>query len=84
MLSAHRCYRKAGPGFSQGAAGVNGAGSASRNLGGGGNGICRPDVAWIPYHSNILRMSRKASKINDFTNRKSAYYTTITPFGKEF
>ena len=36
------------------------------------------------YHGNILRMSRKASKINGFTNRKSAYYTTITPFGKEF
>ena len=35
-------------------------------------------------HGNILRMSRKASKINGFTSRRGACYTTITPFGKEF
>ncbi len=35
-------------------------------------------------HGNIPRMFRKASKINDFTNRKGARYTIITPFGKEF
>ena len=67
--------------YSQGAEDDNGAGSASRNPGGGGNGICRPDVVWIQYHGNILRMSRKASKINGFANRKGAYYTTITSFG---
>ena len=31
-------------------------------------------------HGRIPKSSRKASKINEFTNRKGAYYTTTTPF----
>lgn len=31
-------------------------------------------------HGNILKSPGKASKINDFTEQSSAYYTTTTPF----
>lgn len=34
-------------------------------------------------HGSILKNPGKAHKINDFTARKGAYYTTITPFLKE-
>ena len=33
-------------------------------------------------HGNILKSPEKASKINGFMERKSAYYTTATPFLK--
>ncbi|OUQ48763.1 hypothetical protein B5E62_12685 [Lachnoclostridium sp. An118] len=35
------------------------------------------------YHGSILKNSGKACKINSFTARKGAYYTTTTPFLKE-
>jgi hypothetical protein len=34
-------------------------------------------------HGNIMRQSEKASKINDFSVSKGAYYTTTIPFMKE-
>lgn len=34
-------------------------------------------------HGSILKCSGKASKINDFTLKQGAYYTTTTPFLKE-
>ena len=34
-------------------------------------------------HGSILKNSGKACKINGFTARKGAYYTTTTPFLKE-
>ncbi len=34
-------------------------------------------------HGNILKTPEKDYKINDFTSRKGAYYTTTTPFLKE-
>ena len=33
-------------------------------------------------HGRILKSPGKASKINDFTMQKGAYYTTTTPFMK--
>ncbi|UWP40780.1 hypothetical protein NQ504_03580 [Ligilactobacillus ruminis] len=35
------------------------------------------------YHGSILKSPEKVSKINGFTKRKGAYYTTTTPFLKE-
>lgn len=35
-------------------------------------------------HGNILKSSGKSSKINGFAEWKGAYYTTTTPFLKEF
>ena len=34
-------------------------------------------------HGSILKSPGKASKINGFTEKKGAYYTTTTPFLKE-
>ena len=34
-------------------------------------------------HGSILKCSEKACKINDFTAKQGAYYTTNTPFLKE-
>jgi hypothetical protein len=34
-------------------------------------------------HGNIMRQSEKASKINDFSVSKGAYYTITIPFMKE-
>ena len=34
-------------------------------------------------HGSILKRPEKACKINGFTVRKGAYYTTTTPFLKE-
>ncbi len=35
-------------------------------------------------HGNILKNLPKVCKTNDITAKQGAYYTTITPFLKEF
>ena len=35
-------------------------------------------------HGSILKCSGKAYKTNDCTTQRGAYYTTTTPFLKEF